>query len=99
VLTFGIFLPAFSFTLIAHDYLEKLVEKPGLHSFLDGVTAGVVGLISATALQLAVVALDRPAAFVLFGLSLLVLFLWKSKAAVAVVVLCAGVLGILLTGL
>jgi chromate transporter len=99
VLTFGIFLPAFSFTLVAHDYLEKLVEKPGLHNFLDGVTAGVVGLISATALQLAVVALDRPAAFVLFGVSLLVLFLWKSKAAVAVVVLCAGILGILLAGL
>jgi chromate transporter len=99
VLTFGIFLPAFSFTLIAHDYLEKLVEKPGLHNFLDGVTAGVVGLISATALQLAVVALDRPAAFVLFGVSLLVLFVWHSKAAVAVIVLCAGALGFLLSGL
>jgi chromate transporter len=99
VLTFGIFLPAFSFTLIAHDYLEKLVETPGLHTLLDGVTAGVVGLISATALQLAVVALDHLAAFILFGVSLFVLFLWKSKAAVAVVVLCAGVLGVLLSGL
>jgi chromate transporter len=51
-MTFGIFLPAFAFTLIGHDYLERLIANPSVHTFLDGVTAGVVGLITATILVL-----------------------------------------------
>jgi chromate transporter len=52
VLTLGIFAPAFGFTLIGHNYVEHLVENQAAHAFLDGVTAGVVGLIGATALSL-----------------------------------------------
>ena len=96
VLTVGIFLPAFAITLIGHDYLETLIENRALHSFLDGVTAGVVGLISATALDLVREALNVPQAWVIFALALLVLYLWKAKIAVALVVLSAGFLGLLL---
>lgn len=95
-ITAGIFLPAFSFTLIGHDYMERLVENRALHNFLDGVTAGVVGLIGATALTLLFTALDNPPAVLIFVLGLLVLFAWKAKGAVAVVVLGAGLLGLLL---
>jgi chromate transporter len=38
--TFGIFLPAFAFTLVGHEYLERLIANPSVHTFLDGVTAG-----------------------------------------------------------
>jgi chromate transporter len=95
-LTVGIFLPAFSFTLIGHDLLEKLVETPAIHEFLDGVTAGVVGLISATALGLARVALVRPEMWLIFAASLLILYRWKAKEAVLIVILGAGLVGLLL---
>ena len=51
-LTIGIFAPAFSFTLIGHKYLEKIIENKALHVFNDGITAGVVGLIAATSVGL-----------------------------------------------
>ena len=50
VITVAIFAPAFAFTMIGHEYLERLVDNQSAHAFLDGVTAGVVGLIGATAL-------------------------------------------------
>lgn len=95
-LTVGVFLPAFAFTMIGHQFFERLVDDQRLHAFLDGVTAGVVGLIAATAVELLGAAVpDIPAAGI-FVLSLLVLYRWKSKAAIAVVVLAAGILGYLI---
>jgi chromate transporter len=98
-LTLGIFLPAFSFTLIGHTFLEKMVENSSLHNFLDGVTAGVVGVIAATTISLARTALISPLACVFFGIALIILYRWKSKAAVPVVVLAAGLLGYLISEL
>jgi chromate transporter len=98
-ITAGIFLPAFGFTLLGHRYLERIIENRALHSFLDGVTAGVVGLISATALGLLQVALDSLSAWLIFLPALAVLYLWKAKIAVAFVVLGAGLAGLLFFGL
>jgi chromate transporter len=95
-LTLGVFLPAFSFTLIGHDFFERLVENQRVHSFLDGVTAAVVGLIAATALQLFQSALPDLPAIGIFILSLFILYRWKAKAAIAGVMLGAGVLGLFL---
>ena len=94
-LTVGIFLPAFAFTLIGHDYLERTIGNPSLHRFLDGVTAGVVGLIAVTTLGLLRTAISDVAGLGIFAAALLVLSRWKAKAAVAVVMLGAGLLGLL----
>ncbi len=95
MITVGVFLPAFAFTLIGHQFFERLVDNKQLHSFLDGVTAAVVGLIAATAVQLLRVALpDIPAIFI-FILSLIAVYQWKAKAAVAGIILGAGLLGLL----
>ncbi|MBI3241039.1 MAG: chromate efflux transporter [Chloroflexi bacterium] len=96
VITLGIFLPAFAFTLVGHNYVERLVENQAAHAFLDGVTAGVVGLITATTLELGRTAITSFTAFLIFSVALIVLYRWKDKAAVAVVMLGAGVLGLLL---
>jgi chromate transporter len=96
VLTFGIFAPAFAFTLIGHEYVEHLVENQAAHAFLDGVTAGVVGLIGATALSILNATIVSLQAWVIFTLALITLFRWKAKWAVAIVVLGAGVIGWLL---
>lgn len=95
-LTAGIFLPAFGFTLLGHQYLEKLVDSPRARAFLGGLTAGVVGLISATAILLIRDAITSLVAFGIFLASLLILYRSKARIAVAVVVLGAGLLGVLL---
>ncbi len=77
----------------SHVHVDR---NPSAHAILDGVTAGVVGLISATALFLFRDAITTLPAFGIFLLALVVLYRWKAKAAVAVVVLGAGLLGILL---
>jgi chromate transporter len=96
-LTLGIFLPAFAFTLVGHGALERLVETPALHAFLDGVTAGVVGLVVATTVRLVPTAIPDLPAGVISGVALLVLALWRSKMAVAMTVFSAGVLGMLIS--
>jgi chromate transporter len=98
-MTAGIFLPAFAFALLFYDRLERVIENERLHRFLEGVAAGVVGLIAVTALQLGwnvgrlVPSLVAGAAIFAAGLALL--YLWRSKVAVPAVVLGSGVFGLL----
>ena len=96
-MTAGIFLPAFAFAFFFYDRLESVVENERLHHFLEGVAAGVVGLIAVTAFQLGWnVAHSVPQLVlgtILFGLALAVLYLWKSKLNVLAVIVGAGVFG------
>jgi chromate transporter len=98
-LTAGIFLPAFAFTLAGHNLMERLIANTALHSFLDGITAGVVGLIAATTLVLLRSSIVDLPALVIFGVGLFILFRWKSKMNVPVVVLGAAVAGLLISSL
>ena len=98
VLTIGIFLPAFAFTLIGHEYVERLVENKSAHAFLDGVTAGVVGLIVVTAIGLFREAVFDIPTIIIFALALLAVYRWKAKAAVVGIMFGAGLLGWLLFG-
>jgi chromate transporter len=95
-MTVGMFLPAFAFTLMGHDLMEQVVVRPGIHAALDGVAAGVVGLVAATAIQFLPATLtDLPRAAI-FGAALIVAYRWKAKWAVLVIVAGAGLLGLLL---
>ena len=98
-MTAGIFLPAFSFTLIGHRAIERVVETPALHTFLEGVTAGVVGLIAATTVRLAPTAVPDVPAGVIAAIAFLILLLWRSKMAIAAAVLTGGLLGMVVTRL
>jgi chromate transporter len=93
-MTVGVFAPAFAFTIIGHETLEKLIENKSAHAFLDGITAGVVGLIAATALGILSETVIGLNAWVIFSLALITLFLSKSKWTIAVVVLAAGLFGL-----
>jgi chromate transporter len=95
LMTIGVFAPAFSFTMIGHEYLEKLTENKSIHAFLDGITAGVIGLISVTAIYIFIETITNLPAFIIFSLALIVLFISKSKWIVAWVVLVAGLVGLL----
>jgi chromate transporter len=95
-MTVGIYAPAFGFTMLGHEVLEKVVQLEWLHSFLDGVTAGVVGLIAFTALGLIPVAITSLAGAVIAVVGLIVLYRWKSKLAVPAVIVAAGLAGLIL---
>ncbi len=93
VLTAGIFLPAFAFTLVAHEPLERLVSRPSIREFLEGVTAGVVGLIAGTAVVLIVASIKGVAHAVVFAVALWCLFRFKSKFVIPLVVVGAALAG------
>jgi chromate transporter len=98
-ITAGIFLPAFGFALLFYDRLERVIEDERLHRLLEGVAAGVVGLIAVTALQLGwTVARSVPSlplAAAIFAASLVLLYLWKSRLSLPAVILGTAVAGAL----
>jgi chromate transporter len=94
-MTMGIFLPAFAITLIGHRYLEAAVAYPPLHAGLDGMTAAVVGLVGATVLALAPVAITDPIGLLIFAVALVALYLSRTSAAVPIVIVLAGLVGYL----
>lgn len=97
VMTAGVFLPAFAFSLIFYDRLEAVLEVKEMHAFLDGVAAGVVGLIAATTVDLALVTAARvpslAVAASIFVVALAFLYAWKNKLNIAVAIVGAGVAG------
>lgn len=52
LMTIGMFIPCFSFTIIGHSFFERLVNMKSVQAFLDGITGAVVGIIALTAGQL-----------------------------------------------
>ena len=97
VLTIGIFLPAFAFTLLAHDPLERIVNEPRVREFLEGVTAGVVGLIAGTSLALMKVSIVGIPTAVVFLVALAALFYFKAKFMIPLVVAGAALAGYVLS--
>jgi chromate transporter len=93
VLTIGIFLPAFAFSLLAHDPLERFVSQPSVREFLEGVTAGVVGLIAGTTIALMIVSIVNVTTALVFVVALAALFYVKSKLIIPLVVAGAAVAG------
>ena len=100
VMTAGVFLPAFAFSMIFYDRLETIVSEPRVRAALDGVAAAVVGVIAATAAGLAV-GLYKPVGvgvgpFVIVAVALTALYLVKSRYAPPVVILLAALAGVIL---
>ncbi len=96
LMTLGIFLPAFSFTLLGHRYLESIIENKALHGALDGISAAVVGLLSITALDIFQKIVTGWPQLALFAASLAVFYLIKNKWSIPLVITLCGVLGLLL---
>ena len=93
VVTFAIFLPAFAMTLLAHEQLERLVNRPSIREFLEGVTAGVVGLIAGTTVALLIVSIVSVSTAIIFAGALAALFYFKSKFVIPLVVAAGALAG------
>jgi chromate transporter len=94
LVTLCTFVPAFLFTLVGHDFFQRVLERPGVHAVLDGVTLGVVGLIAATAVDVTRQAITGWVPAVIFGAAVGVLFAWKNRWTTLVVVASALGVGI-----
>lgn len=95
LMTAGIFLPAFSFTLFGHKHLEKLLENSALHLALDAIAAAVVGILAVTALDIflhsvLLVSLEN---ILIFSAALAALFLIKKKWIIPITVILSGLVG------
>jgi chromate transporter len=65
--------------------------------FLEGVTAGVVGLIAGTTLVLLRTSVTSVETAIVFALALGVLFKWKGRLLVPLVICVAGLWGVVST--
>ena len=92
-MTLGVFLPAFGFSLLFFRQLESAMANPLLRHFLEGVTAGVVGLIAVTAAKLALTTVTTLTAGAIFAVALAIVWRWKSRWAVPAIMLGAGAAG------
>lgn len=92
-MTAGIFLPAFLFSILFFRHLEAVIHIPTLHNFLEGVAAGVVGLIAITTVRLGLAAIPGLGAVAICVGSLVVIYRWKHKLVIPAIVLAAGAVG------
>ncbi len=96
-ITAGMFLPAFTLPLLVHDHLDSVLENARLHDILAGVAGAVVGLIAATAVDLArTVAAASPdwhAALLIFAVALLVAYRLKGAYAAPLALALGGAAG------
>lgn len=101
-ITAGVFLPAFAFSMIFYERLERVMELAGLQTLLAGVAAGVVGIIAATTLQLGAAVAGRvPSVWLgllIFAGALAIVYGWKNRLSAVVIVVLAGVAGWLAFG-
>ena len=93
LVTAAVFAPAFAFSLVGFGTLERLVADERLHSFFDGVTAGVVGVIAATTIELVPSVLDSALRVGIALGALVILLSSHRRAAVPLVVLGGGLVG------
>ncbi len=101
-MTAGIFLPAFAFSLLLYERLERVVDDQRIHRFLEGVAAAVVGLIAATTVEIALAVANSvpslPIAALIFAGSLALLYRWRSKLNVLAVIPLSAAAGLLAFG-
>jgi chromate transporter len=102
VITAGMFLPAFAFSLVLYERLEALVEAPTLHDTLTGVAAAVVGVIAGVWLRMAwttgAAVPSLVVGMLIFIVALTAIWRLKSRWAAPVVIIGGAVAGHLALG-
>jgi chromate transporter len=93
-MTAGVFAPAFAFTMIGHHVLERIVHHTPIHRFLDAVTAAVVGVIAATALDITLTTVGGPVSIAIFVAALLTVWTVRTRWIVPAIVLGGALAGI-----
>ncbi len=91
--TFFVFLPSFIFVIVGVHYIEKVRDNRKIQAFLAGVSAAVVGVIAVVSLDLVPEALvDWPAVGIAISAFLLIAFLKRDVALVALGAMLCGII-------
>lgn len=96
LITVGIFLPAFLFTLVGHRTLEKIIDNPAWHSLLDGVASGVVGILIVTAAQIFLNSINGILQIFIFIFAIFGFYSCKQKFCVPAILFICGLVGFLI---
>lgn len=91
----GVFLPVYLTTVIGAPYFARLVRSAGVRAFVEGVTAAATGAIAGAAVVLSRRALPDAGA-VAIALASLALLVGLKRVPEPVIVLVAGVAGVVL---
>ncbi len=95
LITIGIFLPAFLFSMTGFELMEKLVENKTLHSILEGISVAVIGLLVVTAFHIFVNTINTNASVIAFALGLALFYKVKKNWIAPVAIIGAALLGAL----
>jgi chromate transporter len=91
--TFFVFLPSFIFVIAGVHYVERVRGNRRIQAFLAGVSAAVVGVIAVVSLDLIPEALvDWPTVAIAIAAFLLIAFLKRDVALVAVAAMICGII-------
>lgn len=93
VMTIGIFLPCFAFVVIFHRLFMVLTENKHFAAFVEGVSAGVMGIIAETVCQLTLAAIHTGMDTLVFTICCGYIFNSKNKNAPGVVLIIAALAG------
>jgi chromate transporter len=93
----GVFLPVYLFVVLPAPYFRRFAENRLVHGFVDGVTAAATGAIAGAAFVLGRRAIvDVPTA--LIALATLGLLLTARRLSEPILIVVAGVVGIVIGG-
>jgi chromate transporter len=88
------FLPAYLLTIIPAPYFKRYGKLPGVAAFVDGVTVAAIGAISGAVVVLGRRSIvDLPTADIA---TVTVFLLWKMKVPEPLIIVAAGLLGLLI---
>ncbi len=88
----AVFLPCYLFVILPAPYFDRIAERRGVKSFVDGVTAAATGAIAGAAFILARRALtDIPT--IVIALLTLAALMWLRRVSEPVLILAAGAAG------
>jgi len=94
----GVFLPCYLFVIIPARYFRRAAKHPNVKAFVDGVTAAATGAIAGAAFVLGRRAIvDAPT--VLIALATLLTLVYARRIPEPIVILAAGVVGVLFRGM
>ncbi len=95
LITIGMFLPAFAFSIIGFNYLEKIIENKMLQGILESIAAAVVGLFAVTALEIFSKSITSFLSLAIFAVALFLFYKVKKNWITPALILTAGIAGIL----
>jgi chromate transporter len=93
IICIGIFVPAFSFTIIGHEIFETVMENKFVEPFLDGVGVGVIGLLLQTCFLFLRAAVISPVDACIFYLALQASFHFTDKYTQPLILITAAIAG------